>query len=296
MERKNNASSRQKINQVYDSFPRLLGQSGDSLKLLSRGGELIVEKSSTDCRLEAQVRLHKKFENLYQSDQRFLKTPRVVSEFVNGRYEMEYIFGLPLGFALATLSEKQIALVQSQLLEHFRALLDNSKSRSFPNSKVLLKLSDIENQLEGYGFPVTIKEKYARFRNEFEHALIPVGYCHGDFSLENLIFIKSSNSLAMLDFLDSPMSTPMFDLGRFWLDIKYGWWLNSHPETTSSWLNRQKMSKVILRIVAEYDLSLYQVDQFAFFSALRIIPYTNSILRMARLKYVILNSSLGRLA
>jgi hypothetical protein len=98
----------------------------------------------------------------------------------------------------------------------------------------------------------------------------------------------------MLDFLDSPIQTPMIDFGRFWLDVNYGWWLSHSTESTTSWLNRQKLRRIVLKIAADYEIPVYLIDQFAFFAALRILPYTQKINRLARLKLVIMNSVYGR--
>lgn len=272
-----------------------LSQSGDSLSVSNRNGQLIVQKGSTNSRFKLQYELHKKFQSYREVDQRYLKTPLVLSDFLAGKYEMEYIFGLPLGLALSTLSEKKMELVQSQIFDHFSVLLEGCIDHCSPTLEMLHKLAEIERQLDKYGLPATTSERFKKLSSEFQESIIPVGDCHGDFSLENIVFVNSSNSLVMLDFLDSPMSTPMIDLGRFWLDINYGWWQNNHLESTTSWINRKKIRRTIVKVVEKYDLSLYQVEQFAFLSALRIMPYTTNMHRIARLKFVLSNSIYGRL-
>jgi hypothetical protein len=271
-----------------------LGQSGDELKVKRINREVVVEKSSKNSRLKLQYGLHQEFLRAKTEDVRILLAPKIKKEFARGKYEMEFIFGQPLGFALENLPEKKMVGILHQIEDHLRALMDRAQYVSSASHDLKAKFSELEKQLHAFGLPISAISRLNRFESDLENSFLPQGLCHGDFSLENILHVNSTNNLVMLDFLDSPIQTPMIDFGRFWLDVNYGWWLSNSTESTTSWLNRQKLRRIVLKIAADYEIPVYLIDQFAFFAALRILPYTQKINRLARLKLVIMNSVYGR--
>lgn len=50
---------------------------------------------------------------------------------------------------------------------------------------------------------------------------IPIGVCHGDLTLSNILF--SGNSYFLIDFLDSYIETPLQDIAKLRQDSKYLW-------------------------------------------------------------------------
>jgi len=53
--------------------------------------------------------------------------------------------------------------------------------------------------------------------NEME---IPIGKCHGDLTLSNILY---NGKFIIIDFLDSFIETPIMDIVKIKQDTKYGW-------------------------------------------------------------------------
>lgn len=101
---------------------------------------------------------------------------------------------------------------------------------------------------------------------------LPIGPCHGDLTLSNII-ISSSGSLNLIDFLDTFISTPLWDLVKIYQDIKYGWSYRSlaGPEKESARIFFANCIPNQIRIYEEI-----MSDQILLFDALnlaRLSPY-----------------------
>jgi hypothetical protein len=54
---------------------------------------------------------------------------------------------------------------------------------------------------------------------------LPRGFCHGDLTLENILFYK--NKFYFIDFLDSFIDSPVVDLVKLKQDLYHGWFLKN---------------------------------------------------------------------
>eukprot|EP00744_Colponema_vietnamica_P017832 GILI01025106.1.p1 GENE.GILI01025106.1~~GILI01025106.1.p1 ORF type:complete len:440 (+),score=77.59 GILI01025106.1:48-1367(+) len=97
--------------------------------------------------------------------------------------------------------------------------------------------------------------KYLRDKGQASrHIRIPLGTCHGDFTLSNVLVLtpltgdglplspraqsKETFRIALIDFLDSFVESPLADMAKLCQDLKYGWTLRlmstpSDPQPTS---------------------------------------------------------------
>ena len=100
----------------------------------------------------------------------------------------------------------------------------------------------------------------------------PKSECHGDLTLNNMIFEKSSGVLFLIDFLQVYINSPLIDLAKMEQDFKFGW----------SCRFSNKSVKEKSRITGRYMLSEFDgvnkkyIDFFNLISLLytiRIYPY-----------------------
>lgn len=65
------------------------------------------------------------------------------------------------------------------------------------------------------------------FREHGEEILLPIGACHGDLTLSNILIRDDSSSLSvvLIDFLDNFVESPLADLAKLNQDLAYGWTL-----------------------------------------------------------------------
>lgn len=273
-------------------FLKSLGQSGAQLSFLNSGKIATVRKLSTEARFHKQYLLHQQFLRLKTQDCRVLSSPRITAEFFENQYEMEFVAGKPLGLILGYLTGPQLKVVTDQLVNHLQVLLEHADKFEKPSEEFLTKVHGLNKNFNWLSLPKQVEKNYMYLVEDLANCRIPIGICHGDFSLENLIFQPIRGKVLMLDFLDAPVSSPLIDLGRFWLDVNYGWWKSSLTESTSDWLNRRKIRNVISSEILTLPKILELTEKFAIIAAMRIAPYTKNVIRLAKLKSV-LTKSLG---
>ncbi|CAN2169978.1 Ecdysteroid kinase-like [Candidatus Nanopelagicaceae bacterium] len=248
-----------------------LGQSNSSLELILRDGLAFVRKSSQNpTRLRKQYEKHLKLESrLYP-----LHAPKVVTAFDGNSYEMEFVHGTPFGFALKRLTLNQVKTVADILSEFFEGILDVSKgepSESLRLSRKIQSFSSNQSVLE-FQFGEKSVELLSKHVAELQ---ILSGLNHGDFSFDNTLIQFNSGPIKVftLDFLDSPFESPLIDLGRFWLDLEYGWWDFDNNKSATWSLNNRIIRSEVMRVAHRHGVSTSTVEYFALFACVRIIPY-----------------------
>lgn len=128
-----------------------------------------------------------------------------------------------------------------------------------------LKLAKIEQEI-GQPINITLPNRIS----------IPSGYCHGDLTLSNVMVNKSDNKLIFVDFLDSPVDSPLIDLAKLRQDTFFHWSLEIQPHNLD--LSRLKIlleyfDGLIFNRFSVYD---WYVDFYALFQQInlaRLLPY-----------------------
>ena len=114
---------------------------------------------------------------------------------------------------------------------------------------------------------------------------IPIGYCHGDLTMENIII--ADNQIYFIDFLDSYIDSPFQDIAKLFQDI-YGLW-SFRNEPNINYLLRIRLDNVKKRIVENLNLNcekLKAIDTLTIVNFLRILPYANNKLKGNLLKNI----------
>lgn len=264
-----------------------LGQSGALIELKLRKDIIYVRKSVAG-KLYSD-KLFKQFLKLIELNQtpNFFRVPMILSEWFNYGYEMEYIDGVTLGtfFQLNTLTDskainQKIINIYSSMLSncHFAPTYDNTNY----NSSMLNKLQNISSYYRG-AQRSQFDECFNLLNNYFQKCKFFIGPNHGDLSFENIL-IDNSNDVILIDPIKSNVETPLFDLGRLSLDSNYGWWNSNDNSDIFSDLARQDLEFKIKSLIKNFDLAYVDLIAYRLTSALRIIPYTSNINRMAKLR------------
>jgi hypothetical protein len=137
----------------------------------------------------------------------------------------------------------------------FNQISKNIKSNNF--DAILIKIQDRISKL-----PVSMK--------------FPIGRCHGDLTLENIIY-NSYDGFVLIDFIDTFLETPLQDVAKINQDLIFGWSARNAPESFQT--------KSMLFAVASYPTYakhlclIYpeQVKLLTLFSLIRILPYLKDI-------------------
>lgn len=141
------------------------------------------------------------------------------------------------------------------------------KKKIFANK--LEEVFDLTQELQ-------IKTFYPRFKkilNQLpEVFLMPIGQCHGDLTLGNLIYGVDAK-ITLIDFLHTYLESPLQDVTKLTQEFKYFWSFRKSPEplkTKGQIFLSTAYPKVLDEISKRY---FHQIAVFELLNLVRIAPY-----------------------
>lgn len=177
-------------------------------------------------------------------------------------FTMEYVNGVQLSTFISRNTVRDLDPIIGQLLTFVRSnICDVTKDFGAPVSEKLWSISSVSRlQID----------RYVQYCLAFDWSAIPIGYCHGDLTFENMLVHQSN--LYFIDFLDSFIETPYLDLSKLLLDILVLW----------SW--RFEKRRPIIKSAYIYDIVLSQLEsreveivrRLLVLNLLQILPYANA--------------------
>lgn len=214
-----------------------------------------------------------------------IQVPEIVSEWDGKGFGMTYLRGLPLGFFLGTASRKQVSQVSNDLVGYFNHLdvVESESPIAFAPS-METKLKNIKDSMSSSNLDWA-QTLLAWVSEIFKSSFAPAGWNHGDFSFENLLVQHRTLRIWAIDFLDSPLETPLIDLGRLRLDADFGWWKFHSNRSATRALNERQIEISLRKTELSLKTPPEVLDAFIGFAILRIAPYTISPVRMGFLRY-----------
>ena len=114
-----------------------------------------------------------------------------------------------------------------------------------------------------------------RFQS-FQDLQIPVGTCHGDLTLQNMLVDPINRELCVFDFLDSFVESPLQDIAKLLQDCRHQWFFTqteiSAKDTARVATTLESFNTRICS--AYYNYKFWEaVPLFEFFTLARILPY-----------------------
>jgi hypothetical protein len=244
------------------------GNSGFGIELVD---ELTIRKSSSGkaaARLKRQIEKQKLFYD--QTAHNRVRTPKIfrISEKENSFHaDMEFVAARDF---VQFLSEADRAA-----LEDFASVITDFITSNLKSCRELEVSGDIRAKLEelrGRGVPshyIAAVEERCR-----EPISVPVGNCHGDLTLSNILF--KGNTLYLIDFLDCYVESPLQDVAKIRQDTCFDWSLQLYQAE----FNRPRV-QIALRYLdariegafAAHEWYRRHYDLFQFVSLMRVLPY-----------------------
>ena len=223
---------------------RLKGHSGCKVELIGDRVRKTSKSESYNPRLEAQILKQREFSS------NKLRTPEILETGYDDSNlffaEMEYIAGHKGSEFLTFASPDQISWFFSSIGD----FIDDNLTEVPIDARdtVINKCSEIE------GFPMG---EISSFNWD-----IDCGYCHGDFTLENMIVFNSE--IYLVDFLDSYFESPLIDASKLLQDGFFGWsYRHYSPVPIHS----------MVALVEKYSSPI--TDFLTLINLYRIIPYSD---------------------
>ena len=249
--------------------------SKEKIELESNHGKFFIKKTWVEIeRGEKAILKQINFDEIRISDL-IIRTPKVLkTELSNKKFIafMEYIEGHS-GSDISTIGSRNISLkIKDSLSILININLERSKFLDVDCSIFVKKLDGILLQIdigsEMYKLAKDLKLIFDRQKT----IKLPVGPCHGDLTLSNII-ISTSGSLNLIDFLDTFINSPLWDIVKLYQDLKYGWSYRTlaGPERESARIFFGNCIPNQLRIYEE--IMSDQVRLFDALNLVRLSPY-----------------------
>lgn len=263
------------------------GNSGDAVRVVESRGYPTVEKAAhgtaTAQRLKRQM--DKQRTARIDNELGYVHIPAVIAESESeGSYtaEMEYVYYLDAMSFFDTASISDVDAVSKMLVGLVDSEIEVSPVEDVPSSTFLGKLELVEHALEEQGSACMYQAQIHRLRYRFQSSdslRIPVGRCHGDLTMSNLLISPDVDALALIDFLDSFVESPLVDLAKLRQDTMFNWTLLMADDPVDHLRIRQIMAYMDRCLDERYRTHAWYSEHIETMSALnllRIAPYATS--------------------
>lgn len=124
-----------------------------------------------------------------------------------------------------------------------------------------------------FKLPVSYNDLIHKLKSYNSGVSLPMGNCHGDFTLDNLIITKA-NVYYLFDFLKTFLETPIQDYVKLMQDIDHDWCIRNltAPEKSRGriFMAKIKTLPILKKIERDYSKQIKLLDLI---SVMRIAPY-----------------------
>lgn len=207
---------------------RIPGNSGCKVEVL-RGHVPSVRKTSLSS--DYHQRLSRQREKQQECNPGIpgIVVPKVLA-FDNRSFTMEYLQMLD---AIEFLERANPVTIKKRLQVVFDFIqweFESTEWQTVSNDFFEDKLINIRSHV-----PVSVWELYYAscvntLRQKMSPALsLPLGPCHGDLTLSNIMFSLDDNQIGLIDFLDSFLDSPLIDLIKLRQDTRFDWTITRYP-------------------------------------------------------------------
>jgi len=265
------------------------GNSGCSVEIKDSLSKKIVKKSSSDQsyyhRLENQC---KKQDIAFQKNNlKFIEIPKIIDRNFSFDkdicyFEMDFCRSLDCITFIHRCSIKEIEFLISSILGFIdNSILEASFSK-FQKEIFLSKYSSVKENLKNSELYWDIKNRFSKIDEIFfslDERDIPMGFCHGDLTLSNILVRRKSKKVCLIDFLDTFLESPVQDMVKIRQDTKYMWSLNLYPlpiDLTKISIIFDYIDKKIDNHFMKYDFYKYFYQSFQIMNLLRLLQYCSN--------------------
>jgi hypothetical protein len=260
------------------------GHSGCEVKLIRKDGLVFIEKSSQDSsynsRLHKQIQKQKSYGDANRLP--YVRIPRILEEretdgLVTAR--MEYVYFLDSLDYFTTASIVDVDLVVWMIVSYIDTEVRESEIVDVDPHIFLEKLKGIEIALESNGQIGSYQQHIRSLESTIRESgciRLPVGRCHGDLTFSNIMIASDSGAIALIDFLDSFIESPIVDIAKVRQDSRFCWSLTMAARLGDPVRFRLVMQYIDTKVSEHYsghDWYARNIDLILALNLLRIAPY-----------------------
>jgi hypothetical protein len=253
--------------------------SGAGIEVINNNGKIKVEKTfyGKDQRNDIAIKKQMDFKSIITSKYNIQSVGLdVISDNDYSVVRMPYIEGIS-GSQLAIHGNRKLANnIRESLNFYLMSILSESKEKEIDRSVILKKIDQVKSKL----IPKDIMSEFNEGCHWIEEncpmiLVIPIGKCHGDLTLSNII-ITQDNYMYLFDFLDTFIESPLQDVSKIIQDMKYGW--SFRYERVGIMLKGQLFCESAFPDYIAMLMRVYprELKVFNIMTILRIAPYIQS--------------------
>jgi len=254
---------------------KISGNSNYSVSIIEYNSRTTILKESLTkedtIRLKKQIQKHNYFLNYYQK-----YVPKIIMQ-EDSKYIIEYIKSYDMIDYLNRSNILHIHKYLHEIISLINQFIVQSKFVNIKKSIIIQKINTIKMNLKHFLKKKVIQQGIDFLYQNIEifNHKIPVGLCHGDLTLSNML-IDYNHNLYLIDFLDDFLNSPIIDIIKLRQDIKYHYILqlyNGKYDKIRIELIFNYMNKIISENFSEYEVFLKYLDIMNF---LRILQYSKN--------------------
>lgn len=261
----------------------LKGHSGDSLKMIEIKGRAAIIKTPSHPSRWNRMRgaaYKQKFAPLFTG----LRAPVVHQVCDDGQFfTQEFSYGKNLSDHLIN-SEENALKVGHILADAILECLRNSEMMPYQAVRFTDKAQNVIAVIAGrHDLSIEIRDRIIRVGTKMIGKMAmsnavscPVGWCHGDLTLTNLL-AEPDGSLVWFDFLTGWDWSPLCDVAKLHQELRYSWSLRFATENYGIYSKKfRERVKLVLEIVQMKTAHFYEPEVLEFFVMLndfRLLQY-----------------------
>ncbi|MBS0209191.1 MAG: phosphotransferase [Planctomycetes bacterium] len=247
---------------------RIRGHSGCEVSFIDESTIRKSAKAQLSQRLKRQIEKQQDFSSAAPFER--IRTPRVLR--VNSTSDAYYA---DMEFISAKDFVQFLTEAGQDALDGFLETVSGFIHANLANSRVVevghlvdAKLIELERQNIPAQFIAAAREQCA------DGVVIPVGPCHGDLTLSNILF--QTSRIYLLDFLDGFVESPILDIVKLRQDTCFGWSIELYDlefDRTKVRIALRYLDRHIESAFATFDWYQRHYDLFQLINWMRILPY-----------------------
>jgi len=256
---------------------KLNGHSGCNIEIVFYP-QPSVRKTAPDPKYAKRLDRQRRKQQAFRSPVQDIHVPRILT-YNETSFTMEYLSMFDSIEFLERANPEMIRERMQVLIKFLQWEFTSIIPTAISKNVFLEKLSNIRQAV-----PQSIwGQYYACHADELIKALpenltIPMGNCHGDLTLSNVMFSMEKNCIGLIDFLDSFVNTPLVDLVKIRQDTSFHWTSYNYPKNHDRgkiYLIDMWIDKTICEV---FGAMINTLEYWAFESInfLRIAPYVES--------------------
>jgi hypothetical protein len=264
------------------------GRSGCAMEIIQNGHHAFIRKYSSKLSYNARlVKQAKKQQHFFENNrQQYFQTPPVHTIFPGNDnelawFEMDFAFAEKYSDHLEKLSIEEVHRLFDTFINYFEHLLAACTVTHADQSLIYKKISELGERIpdNAHVEPAYTRSMIGWLEQHIPAGKIPLGPCHGDFTLSNMLFAK--NTIYLVDFLDSFIESPVIDIVKLRQDTTYRWSVMLEKDLPQHRVNKltQILDHIDSRLDRYCNTNPYIQPWYSYlqvFNLLRILPYLHN--------------------